>query len=94
MWEKEMRPFRSRAMAALVTVVLFLGLSASVARGDEIPTTNSFPEDPWDGVIPTTGFPEDPWDGVLPTTGFPEDPWDGVLPTTSFPEDPRPGQTN
>jgi hypothetical protein len=72
-----MRPFRSRAMAVLVTAVLLLGLSASVARAGDIPTTNSFPEDPWDGVVPTTGFPEDPWDGVLPTTGFPEDPWPG-----------------
>jgi len=72
-----MTPFRSRALAAIVTAVLFLGLSASVARADEIPTT-SFPEDPWDRVvIPTTSFPEDPWPGVAPTSGFPEDPWPG-----------------
>ena len=56
--------------------VLFLGLVGSVARADEIPTTN-FPEDPWDrATVPATSFPEDPWPGLkLPTTGFPEDPW-------------------
>jgi len=71
-----MRPFRSRVLAAMVMAVLFLGLVGSVARADEIPTTN-FPEDPWDrATVPATSFPEDPWPGLkLPTTGFPEDPW-------------------
>ncbi len=71
-----MRPFRSRVLAAMVMAVLFLGLVGSVARADEIPTTN-FPEDPWDRATgPATSVPEDPWPGLkLPTTGFPEDPW-------------------
>ena len=71
-----MRPFRSRVLAAMVMAVLFLGVVGSVARADEIPTTN-FPEDPWDrATVPATSFPEDPWPGLkLPTTGFPEDPW-------------------
>jgi len=74
-----MRPFRSRAMAALVMAILFLGLLGSVARADEIPTP-SFPEDPWDRpVAPTTlSFPEDPWDGAAVPMAFPEDPWPGL----------------
>ena len=56
-----MRPFRSRVLAAMVMAVLYLGLVGSVARADEIPTTN-FPEDPWDRpTVPTLSFPEDPW---------------------------------
>ena len=71
-----MRPFRSRVLAAMVMALLFLGLVGSVARADEIPTTN-FSDDP-SGIatVPATSFPEDPWPGLkLPTTGFPEDPW-------------------
>ncbi len=67
-----MRPFRSRALAAMVMAILFLGLLGSVARADEIPTT-SFPEDPWGkpAAVPMT-FPEDPWDGTAaPTMSFP-----------------------
>ena len=56
-----MRPFRSRALTALVTAFLFFGLLGSVALADDIPTT-SFPEDPWPGLsLPMTGFPDDPW---------------------------------
>jgi len=71
-----MRPFRSRALTAIVTAFLFLGLLGSVAMADEIPTT-SFPEDPWDkAAVPTMSFPEDPWPGLsLPMGSFPEDPW-------------------
>ena len=71
-----MRPFRSRALTAIATAFLFLGLLGSVALADEIPTT-SFPEDPWDKVaVPTMSFPEDPWPGLsLPMGNFPEDPW-------------------
>jgi len=71
-----MRPFRSRVLAAMVMAVLFLGLVGSVARADEIPTTN-FPEDPWDRpTVPTLSFPEDPWPGLsVPMINFPEDPW-------------------
>jgi len=60
----------------MVMAVLFLGLVGSVARADEIPTTN-FSEVP-SGVatVPTTSFPEDPWPGLnVPMNGFPEDPW-------------------
>ena len=72
-----MRPFRSRALAAMVMATLFLGLLGSVARADEIPTT-SVPADPSNGVAVPMTFPEDPWDGtVAPTTAFPEDPWPG-----------------
>jgi hypothetical protein len=71
-----MRPFRSRALTAIATALLFLGLLGTVAMADEIPTT-SFPEDPWDKAgIPTMSFPEDPWDKAgVPTMSFPEDPW-------------------
>ena len=71
-----MRPFRSRVLAAMVMAVLYLGLVGSVARADEIPTTN-FPEDPWDRpTVPTLSFPEDPWPGLsVPMINFPEDPW-------------------
>jgi hypothetical protein len=71
-----MRPFRSRAMAAIVTAVLFLGLLGSVAQADEIPTTG-FPEGAGDGFVPAVGFPEDPWPGLGPMASFPEDPWPG-----------------
>lgn len=43
-----MRPFRSRVMAAIVVVILVLGLFGTVASAYEIPST--FPEDPW-GLI-------------------------------------------
>jgi len=62
-------------MTALVMTVLCLGLLGTVARADEIPTTN-VPSDPSPSVIvdtPNTSFPEDPWG--LPCVGFPEDPW-------------------
>ena len=71
-----MRPFRSRVLAAMVMAVLFLGLVGSVARADEIPTTN-LPKDPSGAAtVPATSFPEDPWPGLsLPMSSFPEDPW-------------------
>jgi hypothetical protein len=71
-----MRPFRSRALTALATVVLFLGLLGTVALADEIPTT-SVTEAPGDhAAAPTMSFPEDPWPGLsLPMGSFPEDPW-------------------
>jgi hypothetical protein len=73
-----MRPFRSRALTALVTAFLFLGLLGSVALADEVPTT-SFPEDPWGRVsAPTMSFPEDPWPGLAVPMSFPEDPWPGL----------------
>ncbi|HYR95054.1 MAG TPA: hypothetical protein VEP48_12705 [Methylomirabilota bacterium] len=73
-----MRPFRSRALTALVTAFLFLGLLGTVALADEVPTT-SFPEDPWDRAsAPTMSFPEDPWPGLAVPMHFPEDPWPGV----------------
>jgi hypothetical protein len=74
-----MRPFRSRALTAIATAILFLGLLGTVALADEIPTT-SFPEDPWDhATAQTMSFPEDPWPGLShPSTSFPEDPWPGV----------------
>lgn len=55
-----MRPFRSRALAAIVLAILVLGMLGSVANGAQIPnTTNRFPEDPWPSL--TNSFPEDPW---------------------------------
>jgi hypothetical protein len=73
-----MRPFRSRALTALVTAFLFLGLLGSVALADEVPTT-TFPEDPWNRAsAPTMSFPEDPWPGLAVPMSFPEDPWPGL----------------
>jgi hypothetical protein len=46
MWENDMRPFRSRAMAALVMAILVLGLLGTVANATEI-RDPGFPEDPW-----------------------------------------------
>lgn len=43
-----MRPFRSRAMAAIVLAILVLGLLGTVANASTNPST--FPEDPW-GLI-------------------------------------------
>ena len=71
-----MRPFRSRVLAAMVMAVLFLGLVGSVARADEIPTTNFSENPPGVATAPTTSFPEDPWPGLnAPMNSFPEDPW-------------------
>jgi hypothetical protein len=74
-----MRPFRSRALTALVTAILSLGLLGTVAFADDIPITSA-PADPPPTVVvipaTTTSFPEDPWG--LPTVGFPEDPWPGL----------------
>ena len=61
-----MRPFRSRVMAAIVFAILVLGLLGTVANAVDIPSANSFPEDPWDGAGQPTGFPEDPWLGLTP----------------------------
>ncbi len=54
-----MRPFRSRALAAIVLAILVLGMLGSVANAGQIPSTTSFPEDPWRSQ--TNSFPEDPW---------------------------------
>jgi hypothetical protein len=55
-----MRPFRSRAMAAIVFAVLIVGMLGSVANAASIQSRpNSFPEDPWQAF--TNRFPEDPW---------------------------------
>ncbi len=60
-----MRPFRSRVMAALVAAILMLGLLGSVANAGEIPSSCTFPEDPWNGpAVQNTSFPEDPWPGL------------------------------
>lgn len=58
-----MRPFRSRALAAIVLAILVLGMLGSVANGAQIPnTTDSFPEDPWASLTNSfNSFPEDPW---------------------------------
>jgi len=73
-----MRPFRSRAMAAIVFAILLLGLLGSVANAADIPPRTIFPEDPWDGAS-VPAFPEDPWDAAsIPV--FPEDPWPGLTP--------------
>jgi hypothetical protein len=74
-----MRPFRSRALTAIATAILFLGLLGTVALADEIPTTR-LAEDPSDRVTAETmSFPEDPWPGLcLPPNSFPEDPWPGL----------------
>ena len=66
-----MRPFRSRAMAAIVFAVLMLGMLGSVANAASIHSMpNNFPEDPWPAF--TNKFPGDLGPGVQ---SFPEDPW-------------------
>jgi hypothetical protein len=60
-----MRPFRSRAMTAIVFAILILGLFGTVANAAEIPGRPScFPEDPWRGL--SNRFPEDPWGMIAP----------------------------
>ncbi|MEK6207047.1 MAG: hypothetical protein AABM32_05340 [Chloroflexota bacterium] len=54
-----MRPFRSRALAAIVFAILVLGMLGTVANAAQIPSRNSFPEDPW--AASRNSFPEDPW---------------------------------
>jgi hypothetical protein len=55
-----MRPFRSRALTAIVVAILMLGMLGSVAdAASHHGRPNSFPEDPWPSVL--NSFPEDPW---------------------------------
>jgi hypothetical protein len=57
-----MRPFRSRAMAAIVLAILLLGMLGSVANAAQISDRpNCFPEDPWPTLGHGRSFPEDPW---------------------------------
>jgi hypothetical protein len=73
-----MRPFRSRALTALVMAILSLGLFGSVANADEIPSS-SLSADPWSVAAPSMSFPEDPWPGMsFSQSSFPEDPWPGL----------------
>ena len=47
-----MRPFRSRAMTAIIFAILILGLFGTVANAGRGVVRNSFPEDPWGMIAP------------------------------------------